>query len=281
MTHLVCLHECTELLVTPVQPEIEVLILYRLDKDKGGHFTISPVQTENLTTKQQYLPSSNILQTRFLQEDGVLNLIDFFPRPINAESLRATLDRASNHPRRVQDPQGVLKKWLVRRVECIRGEVEIDIEVFPAFNYAKDVHTIEINKSEDALDSESHQSVIFKSKDLSLQLSATIDCGDEPGQTCPALSFKKKAMKSSLGVAVIARVTLKEGQAISFVMRELDQPGDEEHITSAMLDQVQGDTAIFWYNWISMSKYKGRWREVVARSLMILKMVCSIGYWLL
>src|SRR4051812_11710294 len=52
----------------------------RLDKDKGGHFTISPVVTGDLTTKQQYLPSNNILQTRYLHEDGVLNLLDFFPR---------------------------------------------------------------------------------------------------------------------------------------------------------------------------------------------------------
>jgi len=47
-----------------------------LDKDKGGHFSISPTKDEPCTTKQRYLPSSNILQTRYLKEDGVMNLID-------------------------------------------------------------------------------------------------------------------------------------------------------------------------------------------------------------
>lgn len=37
-----------------------------LDKSKGGHFSISPPQDLPCTIKQSYLPSSNILQTRYL-----------------------------------------------------------------------------------------------------------------------------------------------------------------------------------------------------------------------
>ena len=33
-----------------------------VDKDKGGHFSITP--TVPFTTKQNYLPSSNVLQTK-------------------------------------------------------------------------------------------------------------------------------------------------------------------------------------------------------------------------
>lgn len=47
-----------------------------LDKDKGGHFSISPTSDDLTTTKQHYLPSSNILQTRYLKDDGVMNLVD-------------------------------------------------------------------------------------------------------------------------------------------------------------------------------------------------------------
>lgn len=47
-----------------------------LDKEHGGHFTISPITEDLSTTKQHYLPASNILQTRYLREDGVMNLID-------------------------------------------------------------------------------------------------------------------------------------------------------------------------------------------------------------
>jgi GH15 family glucan-1,4-alpha-glucosidase len=54
-----------------------------LDKNKGGHFSISPPPDITCTTKQSYLPSSNILHTRYINEDGVAGLVDFFPRVSN------------------------------------------------------------------------------------------------------------------------------------------------------------------------------------------------------
>ena len=76
-----------------------------------------------------------------------------------------------------------------------------------------------------------------------------------------------------LGEGVVARVDICEGQAVSFVIRN-DVPNHvTENITSAVLDTQQHDTQAYWYNWISKSKYKGRWREVVNRSLMILKLM--------
>ena len=38
-----------------------------VDKDKGGHFSITP--TVPFTTKQNYLPSSNVLQTKCVRCD--------------------------------------------------------------------------------------------------------------------------------------------------------------------------------------------------------------------
>lgn len=124
-----------------------------LDKDKGGHFTINPSHHQLTTTKQHYLPNSNLLQTRYLHEDGVMNVVDFFPRPNNK-----TID-AEFHARVLESKQAGdvldsnnerpdLKKWLVRRVECMRGEIEVNVEVFPAFsecdplssNYISSIH---------------------------------------------------------------------------------------------------------------------------------------------
>ncbi len=65
-----------------------------------------------------------------------------------------------------------------------------------------------------------------------------------------------------LGEGVVAHIHLEEGQAISFVLRD-DIP---DHVTAAVTTEVvdlqQHDTQSYWYNWISKSKYKGRWREV-------------------
>lgn len=237
-----------------------------LDKDKGGHFTISPAAALKTTTKQQYLPSSNILYTRYLHDDGVLTLTDFFPRPLKSEKLDPLLGRAAK-----QDPRTELKKWLVRRVECVRGNIDVNVEVFPAFNYAQDSHTTEVVPSKGVSKDESQQIVHFRSEKQSLELVATIDCGDE--SPCPVLAFTKKHIEGcSLGDGVTATINLKEGQSVSFVLRDLEEH-DQESISTPLLDQVQKDTSVYWFNWISKSKYKGRWREVVNRSLMILKML--------
>lgn len=248
-----------------------------LDKDKGGYFTISPKKDQNLTTKQQYLPSSNILQTRYLHEDGVLNLVDFFPRP-NSKIIAARTqnERVAGAKTNSTLDRATLKKWLVRRVECIRGAVDVDLEVFPAFNYAQDKHTTEIFSPKDSpVKGECPQRVVFKSSSLALELNATIDCGDDPSEECPALFFHKKDEKSSLGEGITTTFHLKEGQAVSFVLRDhaADEERDHEHITTTLINQVQLDTQNFWFNWISKSRYKGRWREVVSRSLMILKLL--------
>lgn len=251
--------------------------LHPIDKDKGGHFTISPIQKEHLTTKQQYLPSNNILQTRYLHEDGVVNLLDFFARPFKSEGLDVNLDEIKGYERVLNGSQGVFKRWLVRRVECVRGAVEVDIQVCPAFNYAQDEHTTDIinnGHGQDTTHGQCHQTVIFKSKSLSLQLNTTMECGDNPEAFCPKVTFQKKQKMghAALGEGVFARITLQEGQAVSFVMRDLDDP-HKQRITSTMVDAVERETSTFWFNWISQSKYTGRWREVVNRSLMLLKML--------
>jgi GH15 family glucan-1,4-alpha-glucosidase len=94
-----------------------------LDKDKGGHFSIQPDADLSCTTKQQYLPSSNILQTRYIHEQGVVDIIDFFPRPKKA-SVLARGPRQTAY-REITTVQEELKKWLVRRVECIRGKLSL------------------------------------------------------------------------------------------------------------------------------------------------------------
>lgn len=110
-----------------------------LDKDKGGHFSIGPAAGQLCTTKQQYLPASNILQTRHLHEDGVMNVIDFFPRPNSTTADAAYHEKVVHGKQRGEickdhDERPDLKRWLVRRVESLRGEVDVEVELFPAFS---------------------------------------------------------------------------------------------------------------------------------------------------
>ncbi|KAK0730444.1 Six-hairpin glycosidase-like protein [Lasiosphaeris hirsuta] len=243
-----------------------------LDKDKGGYFSIHPAPDLVCTTKQQYLPSSNILQTRYIHEDGVVDVVDFFPRPKNAKVIFKGPKQSAY--REMTSVQEELKKWLVRRVECIRGRLRLEIEVFPAFEYAMESHTTTILQDMHDIRSSVSKAVAFQSKNVNLQLDVSIDGGDgDSGKTPPSVHFTKVLRPGMLGEGVVATIEVSEGQAVSFVLRN-DLPN---HITpvisNTVLDTQQHDTQTYWYNWISKSKYKGRWREVVSRSLMILKLM--------
>ncbi|KAF1848550.1 glycoside hydrolase family 15 protein [Cucurbitaria berberidis CBS 394.84] len=244
-----------------------------LDKDKGGHFTISPISDNLCTTKQQYLPASNILQTRYLKEEGVMNVVDFFPRPNNR-----TLDNeyhanvtASEHTGNVPERPD-LKKWLIRRVECMRGSVDVSVEVFPAFNYAQDKHTTEIADLGKTEHGHPLQRITFRSETLALELNATIDCGDEPDSTCPRIKFEKSTERHALGDGITTSFRLTEGQAVSFILRDAEDHNPDV-IETTLVDDLQLSTHKYWARWIQGSKYTGRWNEVVTRSLLLLKML--------
>ncbi|KAI0193154.1 Six-hairpin glycosidase-like protein [Astrocystis sublimbata] len=242
-----------------------------LDKDKGGYFRIAPPDLASCTAKQQYLPSSAILQTRYINEDGAVNLLDFFPRPKYANILTPNTVRTSYRETRSVPEE--LKQWLVRRVECIRGHFTLDIELFPAFDYAREPHTTTILQQHKNADDSQSKTVTFHTKDEKFQLDVCIDHGGDDSTTGASVDFEKVQRKGMLGEGVVAKVILQEGQSISFVLRRDLQHHVTDHITPAILDSQQHDTQLFWYNWLAKSRYKGAWREVVHRSLMILKML--------
>ena len=149
------------------------------------------------------------------------------------------------------------------------------MEIFPAFGYAKDPHITEILQEVNNAAGSQSKTVTFHSRGgTKLQLDVNIDKGDEaPGVTCPTVAFEKVKRNGLLGEGVVANITVHEGQAISFIIRNDMTNHITENITTMVLDTQQHDTQSYWYNWISKSRYRGRWREVVARSLMILKLL--------
>lgn len=76
-----------------------------------------------------------------------------------------------------------------------------------------------------------------------------------------------------LGEGLVAQVEIMAGETISFILRDDKTSHVADTITTEILDGQQHDTLTFWHNFIAQSKYKGRWMEVVSRSLMILKMM--------
>jgi len=186
---------------------------------------------------------SNLLQSRHLSEDGVLNVVDFFPQP----------DTVIGSPKNVNH-------WLVRHVECVRGTVDVHLEMLPAFHYATHEHSVTINSGKNL--------ARFESKDLSLELIAVED--RETNQLATLSTFESE---HALGEGVRSCFELEEGQCVTFILRDASDEKDLDRITSDTMFNLMKETEKFWFEWISQSKYQGRWREVVQRSLLILKLL--------
>jgi hypothetical protein len=94
-----------------------------LDADDGGSFRISP-DCEGCSSKQLYLPDTNVLITRFLMPDGVAEVQDFMP------------PRTGGPPRRHR---------MIRRVLAVRGYMRFVVDVAPRFDYARARHEVRRN----------------------------------------------------------------------------------------------------------------------------------------
>ena len=113
-----------------------------------------------------------------------------------------------------------LLHWLVRRVEVTRGSVPMRIEVAPAFNYARDKHTLEVVDDPDYKhENHKNRKIIFASKNLTLDLRYVVD--ECPDRDHPTMNFGMMDLQGQghLGPSIYGEFTLHEGQAITFVLR--------------------------------------------------------------
>jgi GH15 family glucan-1,4-alpha-glucosidase len=186
-----------------------------LDADRGGLFRVGP-DGDGWTSKQLYLPDTNVLITRFLMADGVGEVQDFMV-PV--------------HPGR-----------LIRRVVAVRGEVRFVVDVAPRFDYARARHEVALTE----------HGAIFRSGELALSVST-----DSPLEVVD-------------GGDVRARIELRAGETATVVL----DPGEPPVPYSDADIAAEFDaTVAFWRGWLRRSRYSGRWREMVHRSALTLKLL--------
>lgn len=199
-----------------------------LDARKGGFFRISPLIDDGLRVghRQLYLPETNILITRFLTEAGVGEITDFMP---------VKLSRQVDHQHNI-----------IRSVSVVRGTLTFEMVCHPAFNFARDPHTIQLQS----------EGAIFTSQSLSLGIYSTAALQDD-GQG---------------GVRAI--FTLQAGETVNFILesarhRELVP----HHLSKGEYNENFQKTLKYWRNWCAQCQYTGRWREMVQRSALVLKLL--------
>ncbi len=136
-------------------------------------------------------------------------------------------------------------QWLIRRVRVIRGCMDFSLECRPAFNYARDEHQTTISSF----------GAVFHSKTLSLELSTDIPL-----------------QQSDSGVE--AKFTLNSGETAAFAIRETaPESGCGLPLTQSQADDLFKRTVEYWRRWLGQCTYKGRWREIVNRSALVLKLL--------
>lgn len=145
------------------------------------------------------------------------------------------------------------------------------MEIFPAFGYGQEIHVTTIHQETQHPDGEESKVATFHSKDVKLQLDVVAESAN--GRKHPTITFTKQRRNGMLGEGLVARVEIKAGETLSFVLRNDISNHVDEVVTTGLLDNQQHDTQVFWQDFIAQSKYQGRWMEVVSRSLMILKML--------
>ncbi|MFI7277277.1 glycoside hydrolase family 15 protein [Streptomyces sp. NPDC049879] len=193
-----------------------------LDPDKGGHWVIAP-QCDVASRQQFYFPDTNILITRMLTEDGMVEVQDFMP------VLR---ERDTGHRQR-----------LVRRVVSVRGGMRMRVEIAPRMDYGRGRHRVETRPGGLRFVGDSQTLTLLS--DIPLHLRDTDAWGE---------------------------FSLGEGQSALFV---LDTAGDpaEAAVDEKDAEELFEATVAFWRKWLSQSRYTGRWREMVNRSALTLKLL--------
>jgi len=197
-----------------------------LDDRNGGRFQIQP-QLTNTRVRQLYLPDTNILITRFLAEEGVVELIDYMP---------------------VHDHAGAANE-IVLIVKVIRGSARFEMRCQPRFSYASAQHRLELS---------SGCATFFPE-----------------GHGCVPMSLYADVELVAHGNDVVSTFTLNAGNVTGFVLTATETGYCPD---LACIEQHSLETANFWRSWIRKSKYRGRWREMVHRSALLLKLLISRKY---
>src|SRR5262249_59843871 len=76
------------------------------------------------------------------------------------------------------------------------------------------------------------------------------------------------------GAGVAAEFVLNPGETTTFLLRQVEDGHDGDLLEARLVGtEVLTQTLAFWRGWLSKCTYSGRWREMVHRSALVLKLL--------
>ena len=133
---------------------------------------------------------------------------------------------------------------IVRIARAVRGAVRFQLECSPAFNFARTPHKA----------SSTEGGVLFETATDKMVLLGPGDWRINDGVA--SLDF-----------------TLQPGETAEFALRYITKENADGLHAPVDGNRLMNETLAFWREWLSQCRYDGRWREIVLRSALTLKLL--------
>jgi len=180
----------------------------------NGRWLVAP-RTDAWETARRYRPRTLILETEWETDTGAVRLIDFMP------------------------PRGRAPD-IVRIVEGLRGEVEMNSELVIRFDYGKTIPWVQ-----------------------------RLDDGRIAIAGPDGLCFRTPVEHRGENLRTIGEFTVREGDRVPFTLTWY--PSNEDPPDRINAEHALSETVDYWDDWADRCAYKGTWQEEVHHSLVVLK----------
>lgn len=141
---------------------------------------------------------------------------------------------------------------IVRRVKTVRGEITFRTVCYPRMNYGRTEHVM--HPTSDGF--------VFEST----------------GPDRLALRLRSSVPILENGGGAVAQFTLRANEVATFILEDARPGAPSPSVNPDYVTEAFKRTANFWRAWVARSTYRGRWREVVNRSALVLKLLTSRTY---
>lgn len=202
-----------------------------LDRHRGGHFRVGPAG-RLAASERAYVEGTNVLATVFSTDGGSFRLTDLMP----VERLN-----------RAHEGEDIGSHYRVLRlVEGLSGEAEVEVSFRPTFDYARAESSFQLCEG----------GVVARHGREALALSCPSEFKEDPAG------------------GVTARFRVAAGQRVWVALNYVERADPAAcSIPEVDADRELQQTLDYWREWSGTCTYKGPYESLVKRSALVLKLL--------